>query len=279
MVVDKKRSIAERREACIAEELCVRAETDADADKVCCMRPLVGHDGCDLAILALEALDGLAEGKMDTVGGEVLCHALGEWCIEVRGGAGRRLVDERDLLAAALEGFGELDTDIAGTDDGDAPDCLIPELFDYGLGILEELHLLDILEVASFPAGKHRHRASCQDQPVVVLLIRLAVGPFCIEHLGIVVDMVHTGFHVDSCTLCLELLLRLVEEAIGLRDLPSDPQCHAAAEEADVRVLVEDDDVVSGMVVEYRIGCCRACMVGADNHDCAHGEVLSFCFW
>ena len=77
---------------------------------------------------------------------------------------------------------------------------------------------------------------------------------------------------MDGGTLRLKLLLGLIEQSLRATYLIADPQCHATAEEADIGVGVEGDDLIALVVIQDGIDGSGASVVGAYNDDLAHAR-------
>ena len=272
MTIDQDGTICEELHPRVLNEFVVRAEADAHAHHVHVVRSLVGDELGYLAVCALEAVYALTVMRLDAVIGEVLGHALAELGVEVVCHAGGRHIDEEGVTAVALEGLGEFHADVAGTDDGDGLDGRVLEFVDDFLGILEELDLLNVFEVAALEARKDGERSRCEDELIVGLLVCNAVLVFCVHDFGVEVDVLDGALHVYGAALCLELLLGLVEEPVGAANLVANPQGHAAAQEADVRVGIEGNHLVALVVVQNGVDGGGACVVGADDDDLAHGN-------
>ena len=274
MVVDEKRAVPQRVKARSGEKRGIWLEANAQAHEVRLVGALVGDHAGHLAVLALKTQDLLAKGELDAVAAEVLGHEVAKLLVKVARDAGGRHVDERYLAAVSLECLRQLDANVARANHGHAADGGVLELLDHCLRVLEELHALDVLEFYALDGRDDGQRTRGQDELVVGLVNARAVRRNGVDHLRVVVNALDARLHEDRCALGLETFLGLIEEAIRTRDLPTNPQRHAAPQKADVAILVDDYDLVAGVVVENGVGRRGPRVVGADDHDPAH--VLPF---
>lgn len=272
VTVHEDGAVAEELHARIRHEPSIGPEADADADHVHVVGTLVGDELGDLAVDALEVVNALAVVGLDAVVLEVLGHHGRELGVEVVGHAGGGHVNQQRVAAVALECLGQFHADVTSADHSHGLDVGVLQLLDDLSRVLEQLHLLDVLQVSTLKARDDGKRARGQDQLVVRLGILRAVLARGVDNLALKVDAINRGLHVDGRTLGLELLLGLVEQAIGAANLVADPQGHAAAQEADVGVCVEGDDLVALVVIQDGVDGGGASMVGTHNDDLAHSS-------
>ena len=219
-------------------------------------------------------VDTLAVVGLDTVVLEVLGHKSAELGVEVVSHARGGHVHQQRVTAIALEGLGQLDADVARADYGHRLDAGVLQLLDDLGCVLIQLDLLDVLEVAALEARDDGQRTRGQHQLVVGFGVGGAVLVCGVDHLCVKVDALDRALHVDGGTLGLELLLGLVEETVGPADLPTDPQGHAAAQEAYVGVGIEGHDLVALVIVQNGVDGSSACMVGTHDDNLAHSAPL-----
>ena len=232
MVVDEKRAVPQRVKAYTLEKRGIWLEANAQAHEVRLVGALVGYHAGHLAVLAFKTQDLLAKGKLDAVAAEVLGHEVAKLLVKVARDAGGRHVDKRDLASVALECLRQLDANVARAHNGNAADGGVLELLDHRLRVLEELHALDVLEVDALDGRDDGQRTRGQDELVVGLVNASAVHRNGVDHLRVVVDGLDARLHEDRRALGLETLLGLIEEAIRTRDLPTNPQRHAAPQKS-----------------------------------------------
>ena len=87
------------------------------------------------------------------------------------------------------------------------------------------------------------------------------------------VNGIHRGLQVDRGALLLELVRRSVKQSAGTADLMADPKGHAAAQKADIAVLVKNDDIFIRILIQDGVDSSGACMVGT-NDDNVHRDNL-----
>ena len=88
-----------------------------------------------------------------------------------------------------------------------------------------------------------------------------------VNHLVLKIDGAYRCLQMDHGALLCKLVRGGVKQPAGTADLTADPQGHAAAQKADVVVLVEHRDLLVGIVVQNGVDGGGAGVVGADNCD------------
>lgn len=240
---------------------------------VCVIAALVCNHLGHLAILPLKRGNRLPKAQLHPVGGKVLRHTVAKIPVIITGKAGFRQINQPGFPAVTDKSLHQLHADIAPAHHRDILNVRVGEFFHNSFRVLEQLDKLDVFQVHPWDIQPDGQGTSGKDEFVVGLADLLAIFPRRMDSFPGKVNGVHCGFQVDGCPFTLKLLWGSIKQPTRAADLAADPQGHAAAQKADVIVLVKHSDFFLGIIVQDGVDRGSASVVSS-NHYKIHSRSL-----